>query len=143
YTRKVLSESMRCYPPAWIVARRPLADYRLGEYVLPAGSLCILSQYVTHHDPRWYPDPFRFDPERWTPEAQEARPKFAYYPFGGGPRICIGEGFAWMEGILLLAALAQHWKFRLVPGHRVTMQPIVTLRPRYGMRMTLHRRRNA
>jgi len=140
YTRMVLAESMRRYPPAWVVGRRVRNDYRIGEYLLPAGSICMLSQYVTHHDPRWFPDPFRFDPERWTPEAQEARPRFAYYPFGSGPRICIGEGFAWMEGILLLATLAQQWRMRLVPGHRVAMQPVVTLRPRYGMRMTLLRR---
>ncbi len=140
YTRRVLAESMRRYPPAWVIGRRVLADYRIGEYTLPAGSICMISQYVTHHDPRWYPDPFRFDPERWTPEAQEQRPKFAYYPFGSGPRVCIGEGFAWMEGILLLATLAQRWRLRLVPEHRVEMQPVVTLRPRYGMQMTLERR---
>ena len=140
YTRKVLAESMRLYPPAWVIGRRVLNDYRIGEYVVPAGSVCMLSQYVSHHDPRWFPDPFRFDPERWTPEAQESRPKFAYYPFGSGPRVCIGEGVAWMEGILLIATLAQRWRMQLVPGHRVAMQPVVTLRPRYGMRMTLTRR---
>jgi cytochrome P450 len=140
YTRRVLAESMRCYPPAWVIGRRVLADYRIGEYTLPAGSICMICQYVTHHDPRWYPDPFRFDPERWTPDAQEQRPKFAYYPFGSGPRVCIGEGFAWMEGILLLATLAQRWRLHLVPEHRVVMQPVVTLRPRYGMQMTLERR---
>ena len=140
YTRKVLAESMRLYPPAWVIGRRVLKDYRIGEYTLPAGSVCMLSQYVTHHDARWFPEPFRFDPERWTPEAQEARPKFSYYPFGSGPRVCIGESFAWMEGILLLATLAQKWRMRLVPGHRIALDPIVTLRPRYGMRMTLTRR---
>ncbi len=140
YTRRVLAESMRCYPPAWVIGRRVLADYRIGEYTLPAGSICMISQYVTHHDPRWYPDPMRFDPDRWTPEAQEQRPKFAYYPFGSGPRVCIGEGFAWMEGILLLATLAQNWRMRLVPEQRIVLQPVVTLRPRYGMQMTLERR---
>lgn len=142
YTRRVLAESMRRYPPAWVIGRRVMADYRIGEYTLPAGAICMICQYVTHHDPRWYPEPFRFDPERWTPAAQEQRPKFAYYPFGSGPRVCIGEGFAWMEGILLLATLAQRWRLRLVPGHRVAMQPLVTLRPRYGMQMTLERRNN-
>ncbi len=141
YTRMVLAEAMRRYPPAWVIGRRVLADYRIGDYTLPAGSICMICQYVTHHDPRWYPDPFRFDPERWTPEAQEMRPKFAYYPFGSGPRVCIGEGFAWMEGILLLATLAQQWQMRLVPGHAVVMKPVVTLRPRHGMQMTLHRRK--
>lgn len=140
YTRRVLAESMRRYPPAWVIGRRVIADYRIGEYTLPAGSICMLSQYVTHHDPRWYPDPMRFDPDRWTPEAQEQRPKFAYYPFGSGPRVCIGEGFAWMEGILLIATLAQRWRLRLVPEQKIAMQPVVTLRPRYGMQMTLERR---
>ncbi len=140
YTRRVLAESMRRYPPAWVIGRRVIADYRVGEHTLPAGSICMLSQYVTHHDPRWYPDPMRFDPDRWTPEAQEQRPKFAYYPFGSGPRVCIGEGFAWMEGILLLATLAQHWRMRLSPEQKIAMQPVVTLRPRYGMQMTLERR---
>ncbi|MCW3053408.1 MAG: Cytochrome, partial [Chthonomonadales bacterium] len=140
YTRQVLAESMRCYPPAWVVGRRVIADYQIGEVTLPAGSICMISQYVTHHDPRWYPDPMRFDPDRWTPEAQEQRPKFAYYPFGSGPRVCIGEGFAWMEGILLIATLAQRWRMRLVPEQKIALQPVVTLRPRYGMQMTLERR---
>jgi cytochrome P450 len=140
YTRRVLAESMRCYPPAWVIGRRVIADYKVGAYTLPAGSICMLSQYVTHHDPRWYPDPMRFDPERWTPEAQEQRPKFAYYPFGSGPRVCIGEGFAWMEGILLLATLAQRWRMQLDPAQKIALQPVVTLRPRHGMRMTLSRR---
>ena len=93
-----------------------------------------------HHDERFFRDPLRFDPERWTPEAKAARHKFSYFPFGGGPRQCIGEAFAWMEGILLLAALGQHWKMRLVPGHRVELQPLVTLRPKRGMRMVVRRR---
>jgi cytochrome P450 len=90
-----------------------------------------------HHNPRYYPDPLRFDPERWTPQNREARPKFCYFPFGGGPRVCIGEGFAWMEGILLIAAIAQRWKMRLEADHRVEMRPLITLRPKYGMRMTV------
>lgn len=140
YTRMVLAESMRIYPPAWAIGRRTLNDYRLGEYTIPAGSVVIISQAVAHHNPRWFPEPERFDPERWTPEAQELRPRFSYFPFGTGPRVCIGESFAWMEGVLLLATLAQRWRARLVPGHPVTPQPMITLRPRYGMRMTLERR---
>ena len=140
YTEMVLSESMRLYPPAWILGRRALKDYEVGGYRLPAGSLVLLSQYVTHRDPRFYPDPERFEPERWTPEAKAARPQFAYFPFGGGPRRCIGEGFAWAEGVLVLAALAQRWRPRLVPGHPVEMQAAITLRPKHGMLMTLGRR---
>jgi cytochrome P450 len=140
YTRKVFSESLRLYPPAWIIGRRAINAYAVRDYTLPAGTVIIMSQYVVHRDPRWYPEPDRFDPERWTPEAQAARPKFAYFPFGGGPRLCIGEQFAWMEGVLLLATIGQQWRPRLVPGHPVELQPLITLRPKHGMRMVLERR---
>jgi cytochrome P450 len=140
YTEMVLAESMRLYPPAWILGRRALKDYEVGGYRLPAGALVLMSQYVTHRDPRFYPEPERFDPERFAPEAKAARPQFAYFPFGGGPRRCIGEGFAWMEGVLVLAALAREWRLRLVPGHPVELHPVVTLRPKHGMLMTLERR---
>lgn len=93
-----------------------------------------------HRDERYYKSPLAFDPERWTPEARESRPQFAYFPFGGGPRRCIGEGFAWMEGILLLATLAQRWRMRLVADQIVALRPVITLRPRHGMRMTLESR---
>ena len=96
-----------------------------------------MSPYVVHRDPRWWPDPLRFDPDRFLPEARAARPRFAYFPFGGGARQCIGESFAWMEGVLLLATLAQRWRFRLAPGARVEPQALITLRPRHGMRMVV------
>jgi cytochrome P450 len=140
YTEKVFAESMRLYPPAWTLGRQVLNDYQLGDYVAPKGSIILMSQYVMHHTARFYPEPFKFDPERWTEAAREARPKFSYFPFGGGPRVCIGEQFAWMEGLLLLATLAQHWKMRLVEGHVVKPKAMVTLRPKYGMKMTLERR---
>ncbi|HVG18705.1 MAG TPA: cytochrome P450 [Blastocatellia bacterium] len=140
YTEMVFAEAMRLYPPAWTLGRRALEDYRIGEYVVPSDSIILMSQYVMHHDGRYYPDPYKFDPERWTPEARAARPKFSYFPFGGGPRVCIGEQFAWMEGVLLIATIAQRWKMRLAEGQRVETKPMITLRPRYGMRMTLERR---
>ncbi len=140
YTRRVFSESLRLYPPAWVIGRRVLTDYSVNGYILPANSIVLPSQAVTHVDPRFFPDPLRFDPDRWTPEAEAARPKFAFFPFGGGPRVCIGEQFAWMEGILTLATLGQRWRPRLLPGHPVATEPIVTLRPKYGMKMTLERR---
>jgi cytochrome P450 len=86
-------------------------------------------------DPRWFADPEKFDPERWTPEAREARPKFSYFPFGGGARVCIGERFAWMEGVIVLAAIAQKWKLRLSPGQRAEPLPLITLRVKNGLRM--------
>ena len=140
YTRMVLSEAIRLYPPAWAMGRRVLGDYEVPPYRIPANSLIFLSPYVMHHDPRYFPNPDAFDPQRWTAEAQVERPKFSYFPFGGGPRQCIGEGFAWMEGVLLIATFAQRWRLRLVPGHPVALQPLVTLRPKYGMRMVAERR---
>jgi cytochrome P450 len=140
YTEMVLAESMRLYPPAWAIGRMALNDFEIGGYVVPKKSLVLMSQYVMHHDPRYFPEPDRFDPERWSPEARETRPQFSYFPFGGGPRRCIGEGFAWMEGILLIACLAREWQMRLVPNHPVTLKPVITLRPKHGMRMIVTRR---
>jgi cytochrome P450 len=141
YTRMVLMESMRLYPPAWAIGRRAMESFEAREFTVPANSVVLMSQYVMHRDERFFPDPERFDPERWTPEAQAARPKFAYFPFGGGNRVCIGEQFAWMEGVLLIATLAQRWKMRLVPGHPIELKPLITLRPKYGMRMILETRK--
>ncbi|MBC7910454.1 MAG: cytochrome P450 [Pyrinomonadaceae bacterium] len=140
YTEMVLSEAMRLYPPAWAVGRLSLNDYEVGGYTVPARSLVLLSQYVLHRDERFFPDATRFDPERWTQEARESRPVYSYFPFGGGPRRCIGEGFAWMEGILLIATLARAWRLRLVPSHPVALHPVITLRPKHGMRMKTERR---
>ena len=140
YTEMVFAEAMRLYPPAWVIGRRALGDHQINGYKIPARSILLMSQYVTHHDARFFPDPFRFDPERWTPEARESRQKFSYFPFGGGPRVCIGESFAWMEGALVLATIAQRFRMRLAPGHPVEMQPLVTLRPKHGMRMILESR---
>jgi cytochrome P450 len=140
YTEMVLAESMRLYPPAWAIGRLSLEDYEVGGYRIPAKSLVLLSQYVMHRDARYYTEPERFDPSRWLPGAREQRPQYAYFPFGGGVRRCIGEGFAWMEGVLLLAALAQRWRLRLVPNHPVKTHAIITLRARHGMRMSLEKR---
>ncbi len=140
YTGMVLSESMRLYPPVWLMARRPVHDFPLGEYVLPAGCYIHFSPYLVHRDPRFFPDPEKFDPDRWTPESVASRPKYSYFPFGAGSRRCIGESFARMEGVLILATIAQRWRFRAVPGHRVELNPFVTLHPRHGLKMTLERR---
>jgi cytochrome P450 len=140
YTEMVLAESMRLYPPAWIIGRRALANYEIGGFVVPKRSIVVACQWVTHRDPRYFPDPELFDPERFRPEAKAARAKFSYFPFGGGPRVCIGEGFAWMEGVLLLATLARRWRLRLEPGQVVEPAPSITLRPKHGLRMVLERR---
>ncbi|HEY6330470.1 MAG TPA: cytochrome P450 [Blastocatellia bacterium] len=140
YTEMVFAESMRLYPPAWTLGRRVLASYKIGDYTFPPGSIVLMSPFVMQHDARFFPDPYRFDPERWQPQARESRPKFSYFPFGGGPRVCIGEQFAWMEGILLLATFGQKWQMRLQPGHPVVPQPLITLRPKHGMKMIFQKR---
>lgn len=140
YAEMVFAEAMRVYPPVWAIGRRAKEDFPLGDYVIPAGSVIILSPWVTHHDPRWYPEPEQFIPERWTPEEQAKRPKFAFFPFGGGSRLCIGERFAWIEGTLLLAALAAKWKLRLDPAQKIDTKATITLRSRHGMKMRLEAR---
>lgn len=140
YTEMVLAEAMRLYPPAYAIGRRAINDCQLGEYCVPAGATIIMSQWVMHRNAQYFPDPTRFDPERWTPEAKETRPKFSYFPFGGGPRICIGEGFAWMEGVLLIATLTQQWRMRLAPDFKLELNPLITLRPKGGISMVLERR---
>jgi cytochrome P450 len=140
YARMVLAESMRLYPPAWIVGRRAVEAVEIGGYSVRPRTIVLMSQYVTHRDARWFESPERFEPDRWLPERVAERPKFSYFPFGAGTRVCIGEQFAWMEGTLVLATLAQRWRLRLAPGHPVAVQPIITLRPKHGMRMTVHAR---
>jgi cytochrome P450 len=140
YTEMVLSESMRLYPPAWALQRTALNDSEIGGYVIPKGSQVLMSQYVMHHDARYFPDPERFDPERWTQTARDSRPQFSFFPFGGGLRRCIGDAFAMMEATLLLTQLAQQWQMRLEPGHVVALQPVMSLRPKHGMRMILKSR---
>ncbi len=140
YTTGVFSESLRLFPPAWAIGRRAKTEYTIGEYTIPAKSILLMSPWVVHRDPRWWPEPERFKPDRWRPEESEKRPKFAYFPFGGGSRVCIGERFAWAEGVLVLATLAQRWKMRLVPGHPVATRAVITLRPQHGMKMTLEPR---
>jgi cytochrome P450 len=129
YARAIVAESMRLFPPAWTMGRRAITPHTVGGYEIPADALVLVSQWVVHHDPRWWPDADRFSPERWlTPPG--SRPKYAYFPFGGGARVCIGESFAWTEAILLLATIAQRWRF--VRGDRPPPipEPRITLRPK-------------
>jgi cytochrome P450 len=140
YTRMVLAEGMRLYPPAHTFGRTAIGEFKLGGYTIPAKSVIFMSPYAMHRKPEYWPEPEAFRPERFTPEEEAKRPKFSYFPFGGGPRVCIGDGFAWAEGTLLLATFGQMWNFRLVPGHPVEKEPKLTLRPKFGMKMTAHRR---
>ena len=141
YTSMVLSESMRLYPPAWAMGREVLEDVSIGPYRLKKGTSVFFSQYLVQRDPKWFPEPERFIPERFTPERKAQRPRFAYFPFGGGARQCIGESFAWMEAVLSLATIAQQWKLVPVQGQKIELQPRITLRPRYGIRVTAEPRR--
>jgi cytochrome P450 len=135
YTTMVLSESMRLYPPAWAMGREVLEDVSIGPYRFQKGTSVFFSQYLVQRDPRWFPEPERFIPERFTPEEKARRPRFAYFPFGGGGRQCIGESFAWMEAVLSLATIAQRWRVRLVEGQKIELQPKITLRPKNGIRV--------
>ena len=135
WVERVVTEAMRLYPPAWLIGRRAIAEYAFGPYVAPPRAILIMSPFIVQRDARWYRDPERFDPGRWTPEFKASLPPFAYFPFGGGPRRCIGESFAWMELVLIVATIAQRWHLELVPGHPVAPQPLITLRAKHGMRM--------
>ncbi|WP_263381599.1 cytochrome P450 [Granulicella arctica] len=142
YVARVFAESMRMYPPAWISARTAMEDYtmRSGLFI-PKGSALVTSPTVVQHDARFYPEPERFDPERFTDQAKAARPKFAYFPFGGGTRQCIGEGFAWMEAVLMLATVVQHWRLSLPEGSPEDLEllPRFTIRPKHAVPLRLER----
>jgi cytochrome P450 len=162
YTRAVLAESMRLYPPAWIIGRQATDAHRAGDWAIPPQAVILMSQLLVHRDSRWWSNPEKFDPSRWvndetasgrtgepatpgipapirrfsdSPIQSSPRPRYAYFPFGGGPRQCIGEAFAWLEGILLIATLAQRWKFRLVEQPPVRLHATITLRPKDPLMM--------
>jgi cytochrome P450 len=146
YTRSVLAEAMRLYPPAWSLGRRLLADMQVDGWTMPSGSLVVASQWVLHRDPRFWPDAHRFVPERWLApgghfdEAAPGQPRGAWFPFGLGQRVCIGESFAWLEGVLVLAAVSSRWRVEVDPEFEPKVQPAVTLRPRGPVRATVSRR---
>ncbi|MDO9017277.1 MAG: cytochrome P450 [Deltaproteobacteria bacterium] len=128
YAERVIKESMRLYPPAWTTGREAAEDVEVGGYRIPKGAQILTSQWVVHHDPRWFPNPEGFDPDRWEGERGKAIPRFAFFPFGGGPRVCIGNHFATLEATLMLATIVGRWRLDLLPGQRLTLKPSVTLR---------------
>lgn len=139
YAERVIQESMRLYPPAWIVARQPRVDDVIGGYHIPKDSIVVLSSYITHRHPGLWENPEGFDPDRFEAslEGGEARAKYAYYPFGGGPRVCIGNAFAMMEAVLVLTTVLQSVDPLLIPGAQIVPAPLITMRPKYGVPVTL------
>jgi cytochrome P450 len=142
YVRMLFSEAMRLFPPAWAVGRLALSDDRIDDYPIAAGATILMSQWVMHRHPAYWQKPDSFDPTRFDPDSASfrKRPRYAYFPFGGGPRACIGERFAWTEGILLIATLAQRFRFALAPEAIIEPQPGITLRPKYGLPVIVHLR---
>jgi len=140
YTERVIKESMRIYPPSWAVARTLMKDIEVGGYHVPSGANVVMSQWVMHRDERFFRDPEKFDPDRWSPERAREVPKYSYFPFGAGPHGCVGQTFAMMEAILLLATIAQKFRVCIPSDHQVLPMPIVTLRPNCGMPAVLQRR---
>jgi cytochrome P450 len=141
YTERVIKESMRLFPPAWTTGREAREDLEVRGHRIPKGAQILMSQWIVHRDPRWFPNPEGFDPDRWLPDRARALPRFAYFPFGGGPRICIGNHFAMMEATLILALVVQKWQVQLLPGEQLELQAAVTLRPKgSGLRVRLAER---
>ncbi len=143
WTTACFREAMRLFPPVWHVQRQALADDVLGGFAVPAGSVVLISTWTTHRDPGVWPNPAGFDPRRFLGDAPGARPRHSYFPFGGGRRVCVGQGFAMMEAAIIAAMIAQRYTLDFVPGSKVVLDPTITLRPRHGLPMTVHPRRPA
>lgn len=140
YTEMVILETMRLYPPSWLIGREAMEPFTLGDYDVPVGTTLFMSQWVTHRNPQYFEQPEAFRPERWADGLAKRIPKYAYFPFGGGPRLCIGNHFAMMEATLALATIAQRFQFRLVEGYPIVVQPSFTLRPQFGVQVHVHAR---
>jgi len=142
YAEMVFAEAMRLYPPVWVTARTAAKPYELAGYTIPVGAILLAPQIVVHRDPRFYDEPLRFNPENFSEAAKAGRPRYAYYPFAGGSRQCIAEGLAWMEGVLVLASIAQNWKLKLQPNapSEIAIQPAISLRPKRGVPLIVERR---
>ncbi len=135
FTEMVIKESMRLYPPAWMTSRMATEDTTIGDYAVKKGTMVFVSPYVTHHDPRWWDSPDEFNPERFAADWEDTVPRYAYFPFGGGPRVCIGNTFAMMEARLVMATLIRAFQFELVPNHPIEFSPLATLRSKHGLKM--------
>jgi cytochrome P450 len=141
YTRMVFGESLRIYPPSYVIPRQAIKDFQIGNYVVPGGTIILMSPYLIHHDSRFHPEPEKFNPHAWDNRTQGQHSKYEFFPFGGGPRACIGEPFAWMQAVIVLATIAQSWQIKMVPDHPIELQQLINLRPRNGLKMTVHQRK--
>jgi cytochrome P450 len=141
YTEMIAKECLRLYPPAYGLGREAVKECEIGGFRVPAGAQVFMFQWLTQRDARFFAEPHRFIPERWTEEFTNSLPKYAYFPFGGGPRACVGNYFAMMEIVLLLATIGQRFRFALVPDHPVTLMPAMSLRPKDGIKVVLEKRR--
>jgi cytochrome P450 len=142
YVEKVFREAMRLYPPVWTIGRIVEEEYKIGDYTIPKESALFMSQYVMHRNPKYYDNPEVFNPDRWTDEFKRQLPRFSYFPFGGGLRGCIGEPFAWQEGIMLITTISSYWKMNLHPDQKVKIDHGATLNPKNGIKMILEARNN-
>jgi cytochrome P450 len=142
YAAQVFAETIRIYPPVWVTARTAAEEYGYRGIKIPKGAILLAPQIVAHRDPRFWDDPLRFDPQRFTEENKAGRPRFCYFPFGAGARQCIGEGLAWMEGVLILASVARHWRLSLPADapRKLPMRPAISLRPKDGLYLRVDRR---
>lgn len=141
YTTQVFAETMRLYPPVWVTARTCNEPYEIAGYKIAKGAILIAPQFVVHRDPQWFPDPLRFDPSRFSDENKTGRPRYAFFPFAGGSRQCIGEGLAWMEGVFVLAVIARDWKLSLPEGapREIAYNPAISLRPKHAVPLVIER----
>ncbi|MCM8569382.1 cytochrome P450 [Gramella jeungdoensis] len=142
YTKNIFAESMRIYPPIYIIARQSLEEFSISNYMIPKGTLVLMSPYLIHHDKRFHNDPERFNPDVWSKKNAYHQSRFDYFPFSRGARACIGQHYAWLEGVLVLATIAQYWKLERIPGNTVEIEQLINLRPRNGLKMKLSRRKN-
>jgi cytochrome P450 len=140
YTQAVVSESLRLRPPVWAMGRTAVAEHRANGHTIAPGSIVVIAPWLLHHDERWWPEPSTFRPERWLDGEQERRPRYAFLPFGGGPRVCIGEPFARLEAAMIVASVGRRWRFESASGEEPDLQAVITLRPRGGLPMVARRR---
>ena len=140
FTRMVFAESMRLYPPIYIIARQAVEAFTIGEYEVPKKTIVLVSPYLIHHDSRFHSNPEVFNPHNWDDRPGIQHPRYEYFPFSEGPRSCIGQHYAWLEGVMVLASIAQFWKVKMVPDHPVEIAQLLNLRPKYGMKMEVYRR---